>query len=116
MTPSPSSFLFTDRFGNKIEPTFQPVFPESDVSAETSAQILEVEKFHPEIASETGHSEGKGEDTDFPLAMQALLDREGRAEGRFRRAAIRETFHPEQAPPRLHQHVEEEHRDYHRLE
>jgi hypothetical protein len=77
ITPDDGEFIFADRRGIEILPTFRPQFPDQEnVSAETSGGILEIEKFQPEISAETCRSKWAGEVLDMDLAIQALLRRD----------------------------------------
>ena len=80
-------FIFTDRLGNKILPTFRPMFPgaghpgagysDSDVPAETfRTNIVQIQRFRPDITPDTCRSKWKGENMDYDMAVQALMDRE----------------------------------------
>ena len=78
ITPDGYEFIFSDRWETRILPTFRPQFPDQKgVSAgRPSAEILQIEKFRPEISAETCKTKWAGENLDMDLAIQALLTRE----------------------------------------
>jgi hypothetical protein len=87
-TSNTEEFVFTDRRGGRILPSFRPQFPhQENVPAGTFfengqiAKILEVERFNPEITPQTCKTRWIGEEMDYDIAVQALLRREELAPG-----------------------------------
>jgi hypothetical protein len=66
-------FIFSNRRGIEILPTFRPQFPDQE---NVSAEILELETIRPEISAETCKTKWAGESLDMDLAIQALLTRD----------------------------------------
>ena len=72
-----TEFIFTDRQGNIIRPTFRPQFNYQD---HVSAEILSIEKYRPEIDSSTCKTKWRGEGMDYGMAIDGLLTREDRGQ------------------------------------
>ena len=73
ITPDGNEFIFSNRRGIKILPTFRPQFPDQE---NVSAEILEIETIRPEISAETCRTKWAGEALDMGIAIEALLRRE----------------------------------------
>ena len=70
--PQEPQLLFTTPAGSRIESSFFPLFQK--VSAETSREALRA--MAPNVDSHTCVSKWRGEDCDYGMAIDALLERD----------------------------------------
>ena len=67
-----NEFLFKDKKGKEIVPTFRPMFDDHDVSADT----LDVEQYGENVSADTCVTKWMGERMDLPYAVGTIMDLE----------------------------------------